>query len=267
MGQLIEPKSTSIEDPRPASLINGHAQSLSEPLSEPILTVIIPVYNEAKTIVQLLFCVLAAPYSKQVIVVDDGSTDETAKELAIWRENPQVEILKHPTNRGKGAAIRTGLERARGKYAIIQDGDLEYDPKDFPLLIEPLISGEAQVVYGSRYLEKKMLKTQGRRFLCFGISILNLCVRLLYGAKLTDEATCYKAFSTDLLRNMHLQCERFEFCPEVTAKACRMGLKIKEVPIYYEARTIQAGKKIRWTDGFEALKVLWRLRKWRQDHE
>jgi len=282
-----------------------------------MLTVIIPVYNEARTVVELLGRVAAAPYAKQVVVVDDGSTDGTAEIFSAWHCHADFEILCHGTNRGKGAAIRTGLERARGRFTIIQDADLEYDPADYPLLIEPLLAGRADVVYGSRYMRAAPCirgtavpaagvgapaLTAGKtpapcsgvpavipgdrswiaglqpapradgtpapsrprwtRFRC-GVELLNWAVRILFGARLTDEATCYKAFPTDALRKMNLACERFEFCPEVTAKALRMGLRILEVPIHYDARTFQAGKKIRWTDGLTAIATLWKWRSWR----
>ncbi len=239
-------------------------RTLSALPEEPaVLTVIIPVYNEAQTIDELLRHVLAAPYAKQVIVVDDGSTDATVEKLEKWEGHPDVLLLAHAKNRGKGAAIRTGLEHAEGRFTIIQDGDLEYDPQEYPKLIEPLLAGEAEVVYGSRYLRSALEPRQPWRLLRFGVAVLNVCVRLLYGARLTDEATCYKAFPTAVLQSMHLHCERFEFCPEVTAKACRLGLEILEVPICYDARTWQAGKKIRWTDGLAALATLWRWRHWR----
>jgi hypothetical protein len=172
-------------------------------------------------------------------------------------------LLEHSNNRGKGAAIRTGLEHAQGRFAIIQDGDLEYAPDEYPRLIEPLLAGQAEVVYGSRYMSRKRQARRSWGVLRCGVTLLNICTRLLYGARLTDEATCYKALSTALLRAMDLQCERFEFCPEVTAKACRLGLSILEVPISYNARGVKAGKKIRWTDGLEALRTLWRWRRWR----
>jgi glycosyltransferase involved in cell wall biosynthesis len=228
-----------------------------------LLTVIIPVYNEAATIDELLHKVLAAPYQKQIVVVDDGSTDQTPLILEGWKGHPQVELLRHPHNRGKGVAIRTALDDACGRFVIIQDADLEYDPQDYRCLIEPLLRGQAQVVYGSRYLQPHKATRRSMRLFRFGVSVLNLCVRLLYGVRLTDEATCYKAFPTSLLRCLDLQCERFEFCPEVTAKVCRMGLKILEVPIHYNPRTVKAGKKIRWKDGLEAVATLWKWRRWK----
>ena len=252
-----------------------------------LLSVIVPVYNEVRTIFELLARVCAAPYAKQVIVVDDGSNDGTAEALLRWRDQPEVELLRHAGNRGKSAAIRTALRQARGRFTIIQDADLEYDPADYPLLIEPLVAGTAEVVYGSRYMSagtalagtqpedrlKAGLRTENRlkaglrppRWgVCrCGVGALNLVVRILYGARLTDEATCYKAFPTDVLRRMDLVCEGFEFCPEATAKALRMGLHILEVPIHYDARTVRAGKKLRWTDGLAAIAALWKWRKWR----
>lgn len=230
--------------------------------SEPLLTVIVPVYNESGTIDQLLGRVVATPWPKQVIVVDDGSSDGTSQILDRWADRPGVLVLRHPQNQGKGAAIRTALQRAKGRFVVIQDGDLEYDPNDFGLLLEPLLRGQAQVVYGSRFLGQRGLRSW-LSLHRLGITALNLCVRMLYGARLTDEATCYKMFPMAVLQAMDLRCQRFEFCPEATAKACRMGIKILEVPIRYHPRSLGEGKKIRWRDGIEALRTLWRWRRWR----
>ena len=235
------------------------------PHATPVLTVVIPVYNEAGTIDELLRRVIAAPYEKQVLVVDDGSTDGTAQALEKWEGYPQLVLLQHSRNRGKGAAIRTGLDHAECPYTVVQDADLEYDPNDYAAVIEPLLNGRAEVVYGSRYLRPPDGRRRRWSLSRCAVSALNVCVRWLYGARLTDEATCYKAFSTTMLRAMDLECERFEFCPEVTAKACRLGARILEVPIRYDARTRRAGKKIRWTDGLQALATLWRWRKWRPE--
>ncbi|MFO0974733.1 MAG: glycosyltransferase family 2 protein [Phycisphaerae bacterium] len=231
--------------------------------AQPLLTVIVPAFNEGATIERLLARVVAAPFDKQVVVVDDGSTDRTAQILDRWHGQRGVQVVRHAANRGKGHAIRTGLALARGRFTIIQDADLEYDPGDYPRLIEPLLAGTAQAVFGSRYLAKKGTGPFSA-FRC-GVALLNLTVRLLYGAVLTDEATCYKVLPTHLWRRLDLQCERFEFCPEVTAKLCRLGIPIVETPVSYDPRGAQDGKKIRWRDGLAALRELWRWRSWRQD--
>lgn len=227
-----------------------------------LLTVLVPAYNEAGTIAEVLRRVLALPYDKQVIVVDDGSTDGTSQILGPWRNEPVVEVFRHQRNRGKGAAIRTGLQHAQGHFTIIQDADLEYDPQDYSLILEPLLAGRAEVVYGSRYLRYDGTRREGLWCFRCGVSLLNFCARLLYGARLTDVATCYKAFLTTRLRAMDLECDRFDFCEEVTAKACRLGLKIVEVPIGYHPRGFSQGKKIRCYDGFAAVWALWKWRRW-----
>jgi len=233
-------------------------------VDSPLLTVIVPVYNEVNTLETILERVHESPVDKQIIVVDDGSTDGTAALLGDLAECSAIEAHFHEKNRGKGRAIRTALEFAKGKYTIIQDGDLEYDPQDYPKLLEPLLAGQADVVYGSRYLNKEN-DFSGRRTFDFGVKLLNFVVWLLYGTKLTDEATCYKVFATETLLALDLQCERFEFCPEVTAKASRFGLRLREVGIQYFARGIDNGKKIRMVDGVSALLSLWCYRKWKSD--
>ncbi len=240
-------------------------------IARPLLSVIVPVYNEAATIDELLRRVVSSPVEKQVIVVDDGSTDGTLEVLERWEGHPQVELLAHARNRGKGAAMRTGLEQARGRYTLVQDADLEYDPGDYPRLLAPLLAGEADVIYGSRSLCRGVVETAADynpaprhpwSVLRLGVCALNVAARCLYGTRLSDEATCYKLFATNALKAMRLECERFEFCPEVTAKACRMGLRILEVPVHYVPRGRSDGKKIRWRDGLTALRTLWRWRHW-----
>ncbi len=229
-------------------------------MSEPTLTVLIPAYNEAHTIAQVLDAIVALPCENQIVVIDDGSTDGTAQAVEGWilRTGRAIEVVRHSVNRGKGAAIRSGLKLARGAITIVQDADLEYDPAEYPRLIGPILRNEADAVYGSRYLRPAGLPWGPNR-VC--VLLLNLMVRLLYGQTLTDEATCYKAVRTEILRRLDLRCERFEFCPEVTAKLCRMGIRIHEVPIAYTPRTQREGKKIRWKDGIEAVATLlrWRL--------
>jgi len=221
-----------------------------------LLTVIIPVYNEAATIEEILKRVWQAPIAKQVLVVDDGSTDGTTEILNSWRD--RVTLFIHERNAGKGRAIRTALAHAVGEYTIIQDADLEYDPQDYQKLLEPLVNKQAEVVYGSRYLDKRQAWSLNR----LGVGMLNWLVFWLYGKRLTDEATCYKVFFTKHLRQMELVSDGFEFCPEVTAKACRLGLRIAEIPIHYQARTMAEGKKIRMRHGWQAALALWRWRNW-----
>jgi glycosyltransferase involved in cell wall biosynthesis len=222
----------------------------------PDVTIILPAYNEERTLAQILSRLLALDLNKEVIVVDDASTDST--DAIIRSFGDTVIHITQPHNQGKGAAIRTALAAARGDVSIIQDADLEYSPEQIPSLVAPIIAKECDVVYGTRFahgmhprmaLPNKLVN-----------KLLAWAVRLLYFRKITDEATCYKAVRTDVLRRMHLQCNRFEFCPEVTAKAIRMGLEIREIPIDYEPRSKGAGKKIRWTDAVEAFWTLLRHR-------
>jgi len=216
------------------------------------LTVIVPAYNEQAFIRKVLERLLAEPTNKQIIVVDDGSEDETA---AIVRRFAQagVILLRHERNLGKGAAIRTALSLATGRFIIIQDADLEYDPADFPALLRPLVAGRADVVYGSRNLRAN---PRVNRLFYWGGQLVTLVANLLFGVHLTDEATGYKAFRADVLRSLSLRSRGFEFCPEVTAKLLRRGVRIVEVPIRYRPRSFREGKKIRAWHGLAAVLVL-----------
>jgi glycosyltransferase involved in cell wall biosynthesis len=236
--------------------------SSSNPSERPLLSVIIPAYNERDTIASTIEMVRAAPVEKEIIVVDDGSTDGTGKILE-GMAGADLKVLHQPGNRGKGAAIRAALDHAKGEIIIIQDADAEYDPAEYPRLIAPIVSGEAEVVYGSRFLdeEKRLRWPEGMRFANWFINrLLAWMANLLYGAKITDEATCYKVFRAEVLKSLPLKCEHFEFCPEVTARVRRRRIPILEVPISYRGRTALQGKKINWKDGVQAI---WTLLKYR----
>lgn len=225
------------------------------------ISIIVPVYNEFRTLGDVLDRVRRAALppgcEKEIIVVDDGSTDGTARFLQSQTQTNIVVVHHSPANYGKGAAIRIGITLASGDVILIQDGDLEYNPNDYGTILEPILQGRADVVYGSRFLGSCSGMALKNRIANW---ILTFTANLLYDAKLTDEATAYKAFRTSLLRGLELECLRFEFCPEVTAKLRLQGCKIHEVPIRYNARGIAAGKKIRARDGFAAL---WTLLKYR----
>jgi dolichol-phosphate mannosyltransferase len=229
-----------------------------------LLSILIPAYQEEATIDEILSRVAAIDterlgFEKEVIVCDDGSKDRTFEiATAFAARDPRVRVVRHDVNQGKGAAIRTALEAARGDYVLIQDADLEYEVSDYPALLEEVKKG-ADVVYGSRFLTKP--RPDGMRTANYVANrILTLTANLLYGLSITDEATCFKVFRTSLLRELGLVCTGFEFCPEVTAKLGRRKIRIAEVPIAYSARAIEEGKKVRWTDGVEAMWVLIRHR-------
>jgi len=219
------------------------------------VSVIIPVYNERETVAETIARVRASPVEKEIIVVDDASTDDTAAMVAA-QAGADLKLISQPRNQGKGAAIRRALEEVTGEIVIIQDADLEYDPADYPDLIAPITSGQAAVVYGTRAPWFHGMRWPHRLFNWIAARLANL----LYGAAITDEATCYKVFRTQVLRQIPLRCTRFEFCPEVTAKIRKRGLAIHEVPVNYQARSVGAGKKIRWWDGVIALWTLVRYR-------
>jgi len=219
------------------------------------VSVIVPVYNEIAHIDELLQAIQASPVKKEIIIVDDGSTDGTREKLLELPRIDGLTIVFHEKNCGKGAAIRTALAYAHGEYVLIQDSDLEYDPQDYPALIVPLEQGKANVVYGVRPDRPE----RGLRFF-LGAKFLTHLTNLLYGAGIHDEATCYKVIRRSLLTQIRLECRRFEFCPEVTAKLCRLGEKIAEVPVAYHPRSAMEGKKIRHSDGWLAIWTLIRYR-------
>jgi glycosyltransferase involved in cell wall biosynthesis len=225
------------------------------------VSILIPVYNEFLTLPLVVQRVLAAPLpegcEKEVVIVDDGSTDGTTELLAQYQDSPLVVVHHSIVNFGKGAALRIGIAKSTGDILLVQDGDLEYDPRDYLKLLEPLASGRAKIVYGSRFKNRvRGMRLRNR----VANKALTWAANLLYRARLTDEATAYKAFAREVIDAVDLRCVRFEFCPEITAKARRLGYEIAEVPISYNPRGILEGKKIRWQDGVEAL---WTLVKYR----
>lgn len=217
------------------------------------LSVIIPVYNEAKTIATIVKQVIKVKVPKEIIIIDDGSTDGTAKIIDSFKRKFKLKIIHQPINLGKGAAIRTGIQHATGEYIIIQDADLEYDPQDYLKLLKPIEDGKAQVVYGSRF-------TGEHRNIFFwhwlANHFLSLLTNVLYNTTLSDMETCYKVFPTDFLKSLNLKCKGFEFEPEVTAKTLKKNIRIYEVPISYTGREYSEGKKITWKDGIIALVLL-----------
>lgn len=214
-----------------------------------LLSIIIPVYNEENTIRKVVDRVLATPYEKQIIIVDDASRDATRQRLAEI-DHPSVEKYFHEKNQGKGAALRTGWEKVKGDAVIIQDADLEYDPADYGPLLQPIIDGKADVVFGSRFVGYP------RRVLFFwhslGNQLLTLLANMLNDLNLSDMETGYKVFTRDVVNAIHIHSNRFGFEPEFTAKVARNKFRIYEVPISYSGRSYKEGKKITWRDGIAA---------------
>lgn len=222
-----------------------------------MLSVVIPVYNERKTLFEIIRRVLAAPINleRELVLVDDFSTDGTLDlypTLASEFPNAKIRVFKHSVNKGKGAALRTGFAEARGDVVVVQDADLEYDPHDYPKLLKPILDGRADVVYGSRFVGGDEHRVHyfwhyvGNRFLTL---LSNMCTNL----NLTDMETCYKMFRAEVLRNIRLRSNRFGIEPEVTAKVARGGWRVYEVGISYSGRSYEEGKKITWRDGMKAI--------------
>jgi glycosyltransferase involved in cell wall biosynthesis len=232
------------------------------------LSIIVPVYNEQQTVLEILNQVRSVDLTvethlgtvtleKEIIVIDDGSNDGTREILTGEEQDGDLVLLFHQRNRGKGAAVRTGIARSTGDLVLIQDADLEYDPRDYPVMARPILEGRVKAVYGSRFLgpRKAMLFWH-----MLGNKLLTLTTNILYNAILSDMETCYKMLDGDLARDLHLRSEGWGIDPEITAKVLKRGYRIFEVPISYYGREYYEGKKISWRDGFV---VLWTLLKYR----
>ncbi|MEP6802131.1 MAG: glycosyltransferase family 2 protein [Acidobacteriota bacterium] len=223
------------------------------------LSVLMPVYNEARTIDEVLRLVCAVPVEKEVLVVDDGSTDGTRELLARWDGRAGVRVILHETNQGKGAALRTALAQAQGEMLIIQDADLEYDPAEYPSLLRPIEMGRADVVFGSRFRGSAENRVQNF-WHTVGNRVLTLISNVVTDLNLTDMATCYKAFHRRVLPVLDLEQRGFGVDAEITVKVARAGFRLFEVPVSYFARSRAEGKKIRFRDGASALSALLRHR-------
>lgn len=225
-------------------------------MNTPCLSVIMPVYNEAKTVEEVIRKVLEQPEVAELITVNDASSDgtgEVLKKLAL--ELPRMRVFEHSVNQGKGAALRTGISHATQPYVLIQDADLEYDPEEYPILLKPIQSGKADVVFGSRFIGG-----EAHRVLYFWHSIgnrfLTLLSNMFTNLNLTDMETCYKVFRREIIQAIRIEENRFGFEPEITAKVARMNVRIYEVAISYSGRTYAEGKKIGWKDGLSAIRCI-----------
>jgi Glycosyltransferases involved in cell wall biogenesis len=222
----------------------------------PCLSVIMPVYNEAATVGEVIDLVLAQPCVAELICVNDCSTDGSGAVLdKLASERPKMRVFHHEVNKGKGAALRTGISHASAPYVIIQDADLEYDPTEYPRILRPILQNHADVVFGSRFIG-----SEEHRVLYFwhsvGNKILTLLSNMFTNLNLTDMETCYKAFRREIIQKIEIEEPRFGFEPEITAKVAKLGVRIYEVAISYHGRTYAEGKKIGWKDGFSALRCI-----------
>jgi glycosyltransferase involved in cell wall biosynthesis len=227
-------------------------------MNQPLLSVIMPCYNEQDTLPQILEAVRAVDLDKEIVAVDDCSSDNTYQILqAEAAEDPRLRVIRHPTNRGKGAAVRTGIAHALGEITIIQDADLEYDPNDYYELVKPIVDGRVQVVFGSRFMGRHT----GMYFWnALGNKGLTFLTNFLFNSWISDMETCYKVMRTEILRSLNLESNDFRLEPEITAKVLRKGYRIYEVPVSYLGRTYEEGKKMKPSQGFYAILALFRYR-------
>ncbi len=234
------------------------AEPAQSQLTRPLLSVIMPCYNEEATLPQILAQVCAVTLDLEIIAVDDNSADATYSLLeASAIHDPRIRVIRHPVNRGKGAAVRSGLAHARGEIVVIQDADLEYDPNDYYKLIEPIVSGRVNVVFGSRFMGSHT----GMYFWnALGNKGLTFLTNFLFNSWISDMETCYKAMRTDIMRSLHLESNDFRLEPEITSKVLLQGHRIYEVPVSYMGRTYEEGKKMRPSQGLYAILALLRYR-------
>jgi len=230
---------------------------IKNPLIDPLLSVVMPCYNERDTIEEIIRRVLAVPIRTELIVVDDGSKDGTREILTRLQEELKFKLVFQPANAGKGSALRRGFEEVTGNLVVIQDADLEYSPEEFPELIELICDGRADVVFGSRFLGRHRVFMFSHYL---GNRLVTFMTNVLYNTMLTDMETCYKVMRTEVLRSMTLQSNGFGIEPEMTAKIFKRHYRVYEVPITYDGRGYDEGKKITWRDGFVALWVLLKFR-------
>ena len=238
------------------ALVRSITPSLTIP-DDFLLSVVVPVFNERHTVAELLRQVRAIDIPKELIIVDDASTDGTWEVLTGEAQGDGTRLFRHRRNQGKGGAVRTGLAQVRGAVVLIQDADLEYDPRDYPTLLRPILEGRASAVYGSRFLgeHKAMLFWHA-----VGNKFLTLVTNVLYDSTLTDMETCYKVFTREIADGLDIRQARWGIDPEITAKILRQGVRIYEVPVAYAGREAWEGKKISWKDGFVVLGTLLRYR-------
>ena len=221
------------------------------------LSILMPLYNEEKTVAIVLDKLLKQKEVKEIVVVDDGSTDDSAKIVKKFAKKNKIIKFFQKTNGGKGSAIRLALQKASGDYVLIQDADLEYDPEEIPLLLEPVLKGRSTVVYGSRFIGAHSNLLFWHRV---GNNFLNFLVNLLFNSTLSDMETCYKLLPRELMQSLDLQADKFDLEPEITCKILKKGIRIYEVPINYVGRDFSEGKKITWRDGFGALRMIFTMR-------